>query len=105
MVECEKAPVPWIYKAIQNMLARAQSNMHKKIKVPGRPGINYIVDIKRGHTTAINLQSLSQLNHTQNCGYNLKRLIILLSRRKLDSINLVLSIDMALSLVSLSNAP
>ena len=79
--------------------------MRKKIKVLGRPSINYIVDTEREYAAAVNSQSLSRLNHTQNYGYNLKRLIILLYRRKLDSINLVLSIDMALSLVLLSNAP
>ena len=79
--------------------------MRKKIKVLGRPSINYIVDTERGYTAATNLQSLSQLNYTQNYSYNLKRLIILLYRRKLDSINLVLRIDIALSLVSLSNTP
>ena len=79
--------------------------MRKKIKVLGRPGINYIVDAERGHTAAVNSQSLSKLNYMQNYGYNLKRLIILLRRRKLDSINLVLSIDVALSLVLLSNTP
>ena len=42
VVECEKAPAPWVHKAMQNMLARAQSNMRKKIKVLERPGINYI---------------------------------------------------------------
>ena len=71
----------------------------------GRPSINYIVDTERGHIAAVNSQSLSQLDYTQNCGYNFKRLVILLYRRKLDSINLVLSIDVALSLVLLSNAP
>ena len=87
------------------MLARAQSNIYKKIKVLGWPVINYIVDTERGHTATINSQSLFRLNYTQNYGYNLKQLIILLRRRKLDSINLVLSIDVALSLVSLSNVP
>ena len=57
---------------MQNMLAHIQSNMRKKIKVLGRPSINYIVDIERGHAAAVNLQNLSQLNYTQNCGYNLK---------------------------------
>ena len=79
--------------------------MHKKIKVLGRPSINYIVDAERGYTAAVNSQSLSRLNYTQNYGYNLKQLIILLRRRKLDGTNLVLSIDVALSLVSLSNTP
>ena len=79
--------------------------MRKKIKVLGRPSINYIVDTERGHIAAANSQSLSRLNYIQNCGYNLKQLIILLRRRKLDSINLVLSIDVALSLVLLSNTP
>ena len=105
VVEYKKALAPWVYKAMQNMLARVQLNMRKKIKAPGRPGINYIIDTERGHTVATNSQSLSQLNHTQNCGYNLKRLIILLSRRKLNSINLILSIDVVLSLVLLSNVP
>ncbi len=45
------------------MLARVQLNMRKKIKVLGRPGINYMVDVERGHIAAINLQSLSQLNY------------------------------------------
>ena len=105
VVKCKKAPAPWVYKAIQNMLAHAQLNMHKKIKVPGQPGINYVVDVERGHVAAANLQSLFQLNYMQNCGYNFKQLIILLCRWKLNGINLVLSIDVALSLVLLSNAP
>jgi hypothetical protein len=105
VVECEKAPAPWVHKAIQNMLARAQSNMRKKIKVPGRPGINYVVDAERGHAAAANSQSLSPLGHTQNCGCNLERLVILLRRRQLDGTNSVLSMDVASSLVSLSNAP
>ena len=40
---------------MQNMLAYAQLNMYKKIKVLGRPVINYIVDAERGHTATINL--------------------------------------------------
>ena len=40
---------------MQNMLAHTQSNMHKKIKAPGRPGINYVMDVKRGHIAAANL--------------------------------------------------
>ena len=87
------------------MLAHTQLNMRKKIKVPGRPSINYIVNAEKGHTAATNSQSLSLLSHTQNYSYNLEQLIILLYRRQLDSINSVLSIDMALSLMSLSNAP
>jgi hypothetical protein len=79
--------------------------MRKKIKVPGRPSINYIVDIEKGHIATINSQNLSPLSHTQNYSCNLKRLIILLYRRQLDSINSVLSIDVALSLVSLPNTP
>jgi hypothetical protein len=79
--------------------------MRKKIKVLGRPSINYIVDAERGHAAAANSQSLSQFDHTQNCGYNLERLVILLRRRKLDGTNSVLSMDVASSLVSLSNAP
>ena len=90
---------------MQNILARAQLNIYKKIKVPGRPSINYIINVERGHTATINLQTLSQLDYMQNCSYNLKQLIILLYRRKLDSTNSVLSIDMALNLISLSNAP
>ena len=57
---------------MQNMLARVQLNIYKKIKAPGRPVINYIMDIERGYIAAVNLQNLSQLNHTQNCGYNLE---------------------------------
>ena len=45
----------WVYKAIQNILARTQLNVYKKIKVLGRPGINYIVDMERGHAATINL--------------------------------------------------
>ena len=40
---------------MQNILARAQLNMYKKIKVLKQPGINYIVNAKRGHIVAINL--------------------------------------------------
>jgi hypothetical protein len=40
---------------MQNMLAYIQLNMYKKIKVLGRPGINYIVDMEKGYTAAINL--------------------------------------------------
>ena len=87
------------------MLARVQLNIRKKIKVLGRPGINYIVDAEKGHTATINSQNLSLLSHTQNYGCNLKQLIILLRRRQLDSTNSVLSIDVALSLVLLPNAP
>ena len=72
VVECKKALALWVYKAMQNILAHTQLNIYKKIKVLGRPGINYIVDTERGHIAAANLQSLSQLNHIQNCGYNLK---------------------------------
>ena len=57
---------------MQNILAYIQSNIYKKIKVPRRPGINYIIDVKRGHIAAVNSQSLSQLNYTQNYSYNLK---------------------------------
>ena len=37
------------------MLAYTQLNIHKKIKVLRRPGINYVVDTERGHITAANL--------------------------------------------------
>ena len=37
------------------MLARTQLNMYKKIKVLGRPGINYIVDAERGYIATVNL--------------------------------------------------
>ena len=57
---------------MQNMLACVQLNIYKKIKILGRPSINYIVDVKRGYITAINLQTLSQLDYMQNCGYNLE---------------------------------
>ena len=57
---------------MQNILARIQLNIRKKIKVPGRPSINYIVDTERGHTATANSQSLFQLNYTQNYGYNFK---------------------------------
>ena len=87
------------------MLAHIQLNIYKKIKVLGQPSINYIVDAERGHVAAVNLLSLPQLNYIQNYSYNLKRFIILLHRRKLDNINSVLSIDIALSLMSLSNTP
>jgi len=87
------------------MLARAQLNIRKKIKIPGRPGINYIVDTEKGHTATINSQNLSPLSHIQNYSCNLKQLVILLYRRQLDSTNSVLSIDMALSLISLPNTP
>jgi hypothetical protein len=87
------------------MLAYIQLNIYKKIKVLKRPGINYIVDAEKGHIVTINLQNLFLLNYTQNYGCNLKQLIILLHRRQLDGINLVLSIDMVLSLMSLPNAP
>jgi hypothetical protein len=87
------------------MLAYIQLNIYKKIKVPGRPGINYVINAEKGYTAAINLQNLSLLSYTQNYSCNLKRLIILLHRWQLDGTNLVLSIDMALSLVSLLNAP
>jgi len=66
---------------MQNILAHAQLNIRKKIKVPGRPGINYIVDTEKGHIAAINSQNLSPLSYTQNCGCNLKQLVILLYRR------------------------
>jgi len=62
------------------MLACVQLNMRKKIKVLRRLGINYVVDTERGHAAAVNSQSLSQLDYTQNCGYNLERLIILLRK-------------------------
>ena len=39
---------------MQNILTRIQLNIYKKIKAPGRPIINYIVDIERGHTAIIN---------------------------------------------------
>ena len=55
VVECEKVPALWVYKAIQNMLAHAQLNIYKKIKVLGRPGINYIINMERGYTAIINL--------------------------------------------------
>jgi len=48
---------------MQNILARAQSNIRKKIKVLGRPGINYIVDAERGHAATINSQNLSLLSY------------------------------------------
>ena len=57
---------------MQNILAHTQLNMRKKIKVPGRPGINYIVDTEKGYTAAINSQNLSPLSYTQNYSYNLK---------------------------------
>ena len=40
---------------MQNMLARTQLNMRKKIKVLGRPSINYIINTERGYTAAVNL--------------------------------------------------
>ena len=40
---------------MQNILAYAQSNMYKKIKVPERPVINYIIDVERGYVVAVNL--------------------------------------------------
>jgi len=33
IVECENAPAAWVRKAMQNLLARVQSNMRKKTKV------------------------------------------------------------------------
>jgi len=45
------------------MIARIQLNICKKIKVPGRPSINYIVDAEKGHIAAINSQSLSPLSY------------------------------------------
>ena len=55
MVECKKVLALWVYKVIQNMLAYVQLNIRKKIKVLGRPVINYIVDMERGYTAVINL--------------------------------------------------
>ena len=40
---------------MQNILAYTQLNIYKKIKVLGRPSINYIVDMERGHTATVNL--------------------------------------------------
>ena len=40
---------------MQNMLACVQLNIFKKIKVLGRPGINYMVDAERGYAAVINL--------------------------------------------------
>ena len=40
---------------MQNILARVQSNIYKKIKALGRPIINYIVDTERGYMAAVNL--------------------------------------------------
>ena len=40
---------------MQNMLAYIQLNIYKKIKVLGRPVINYIVDTERGYIAAANL--------------------------------------------------
>ena len=40
---------------MQNILACVQSNIYKKIKAPGQPVINYIVDTERGHIAAVNL--------------------------------------------------
>ena len=37
------------------MLACVQLNIYTKIKVPGRPIINYIVDTERGYAATINL--------------------------------------------------
>jgi hypothetical protein len=54
------------------MLACVQLNMYKKIKVLGRPSINYIVDTEKGHIAAINLQNLSLLSYMQNYSYNLE---------------------------------
>jgi hypothetical protein len=45
------------------MLAYIQLNIYKKIKVLGRPSINYIVDAEKGHVAAINLQNLSLLSY------------------------------------------
>ena len=79
--------------------------MYKKIKVLGWPGINYVVDVEKGYIAAINSQSLSPLSYTQNCGCNLKRLVILFYKQQLDGTNSALSIDVASSLVSLPNTP
>ena len=54
VVEYKKVPALWVYKAMQNILACVQLNMRKKIKVPGQPGINYVVDVERGHVAATN---------------------------------------------------
>jgi hypothetical protein len=48
---------------MQNMLVYIQLNIHKKIKVLGRPDINYIVNTEKGHAAAINLQNLFQLSY------------------------------------------
>jgi hypothetical protein len=40
---------------MQNMLAHIQLNIYKKIKVPRRLSINYIVDIEKGYITTTNL--------------------------------------------------
>ena len=40
---------------MQNMLAYIQLNIYKKIKVLGRPVINYIVDVERGYVITVNL--------------------------------------------------
>ena len=45
------------------MLARAQLNIYKKIKVLGRPGINYIVDTEKGYIATINSQNLFLLSY------------------------------------------
>ena len=37
------------------MLAHAQLNIYKKIKVLRQPSINYVVDVERGHAVTINL--------------------------------------------------
>jgi hypothetical protein len=37
------------------MLTYTQLNIYKKIKVLGRPGINYIVNVEKGHIATINL--------------------------------------------------
>jgi hypothetical protein len=103
VVECKRAPALWVHKAMQNMLARAQSNMRKKIKVSGRSGVVYTVDAERGHAAATNNQDLSLLGHARDCSCNLERLVILLRRRQLDGTNSILSMDVASSLVSVSS--
>ncbi|OCK80219.1 hypothetical protein K432DRAFT_382447 [Lepidopterella palustris CBS 459.81] len=105
VVECEKAPEPWVHKAMQNLLARAQSNMRRKTKTPGRSGINYAQRTGGEHAAAANMRGLPVYGHVQGCGCSLELLTILLRRRQPDGTNSVLCMDVASSLASLSNAP
>jgi hypothetical protein len=102
VTESKSAPKPWVHKAMQNLLARTQSNMRKKDKARVGPGSARIVGVEAESAAVVESQLVSAHGHTQTCGCGLDRLSILLRAQELDGTISVLYMDVASSLVTMS---